>query len=239
MSRGQQITGGRRALVGIAVASVAVQFLALTVLRSPGPAGVPTYVDWLPLSLQNVFSGRLWTLLSYSLVHDVNAPTHLLFNLIALFFLAPPLERRWGFGAFMHLWVVAVLGGALLTVVAELAGMTHATTVGMSAGIMGLLAAWSWLHPESTILLMFVFPVRGRWVLPLVVGVDFLMFAYGSDLALMAHLGGVVGAWLALRGWTRPRLIITRLKALRDRRSREKAKRRFRVVEGGRRDDLN
>jgi len=211
----------------------------LVFLRGPGDSGVPIYMDWLPLSLHNLMEGRIWTVVTYSFIHDVQAPTHLLFNLIALYFLAPPLQERWGLRGFAHVWLVAVICGALFTVVSEVAGMTPAVTVGMSAGVMGLLAAWTWIYPDATLLLMFVFPVRARWVLPIALGLDGLLFVYGSDLALMAHVGGVAGAWLALRGWTRPTLVKTRLAQYQQRKRRQAAKRRFRVVEGGQSDEIN
>ncbi len=226
------------AVIRIGVACVAVQVaLFVGVYWVAPPLFTAIWSDWLAVSWPNVASLHLWTLLSYGFVHDLTSPMHLLFNLVGLYFLAPDLERRWGSRGFWHFWLVAIGVGGLFTVIAQLFGLNPAPTVGASAGVMGLLAAWSWLFPQRRILLMFIFPIQVRWALPLAVGLDLIFAISGSDTAVAAHLGGVAGAWLVLNGWTRPRLVRTRWIAWKSGRHRQKTRSRMHVIQGGKSDE--
>src|SRR5690554_4043578 len=62
-----------------------------------------------------------WTLLTYMFVH-ANL-MHLLMNMLGLFFFGPRLEARLGGRAFLGLYVVSGLGGALLSVFSAMLGL--------------------------------------------------------------------------------------------------------------------
>lgn len=239
--RSQRMGGGTpsvgRSVKWLGGSVIVSQLLVFAFLKDDGADGVPLYASWVAMSLDNLGQGRIWTLVTYGWVHDLSHVSHLLFNLLGLYFLARPLETRWGLGGMLHMWFVCVFSGGGVAALAQLAGADHAVVLGMSAGVMGLLASWSWLFPHQTILLMFVIPVRGRWVLPLALGFDVLLALYGSDIAVWAHLGGVLGAWLVLKGWTRPQLIRSKWLAHRAAKNRQRVKSRLKVIAGGRSDD--
>ncbi|MCO4762167.1 MAG: rhomboid family intramembrane serine protease [Myxococcales bacterium] len=222
--------------IGLICIVVQVVLFAGVYWVAPGPF-TALWRDWLSVTASNVGSGRIWTLLTYGFVHDLGSPLHLVFNLVALYFLAPPMEQRWGRRGFWHVWLVAVGVGGLFTVVAQLIGIGVGPTVGASAGVMGLVAAWSWLQPRARILLMFIFPIEARWILPLAVALDVLFALTGSDTAVAAHLGGIAGTWLVLHGWTRPRLLRTRYNAWKVKRHRQKMRQKMTVLPGGKHDD--
>ncbi len=198
--------------------------------------------QWLAVSWLNVAAGHVWTLATYSLVHDVDSPFPIFATLLALYFIAPLLERRWGARGFLHAWVSSVVAGGLAVVALQLllpagtAGLT-APVIGASAGIFGLIAAWSWLFPDQRLLLFFIVPVQARWVLPGLIALDLLFALLGSEPSIAANLGGVGGMWLVLNGWTRPRLLRTRWIAWRVRRHRQKVRASLRVVQGGKSDE--
>lgn len=159
--------------------------------------------DVLSLSSANLTQGKLWTLFSYGLLHDLRSPLHLVFNLLGLWFLSPQLEARVGTRRWLRfaLWAVAV-GGAAQLLFGWLTGEAH-RVVGISALNLALLGQFAWQQPNAQILLLFV-PVRAKWIVPLSVGVDLLMWlSPGGHVAVGAHLGGLAASWIWLRGGER------------------------------------
>ena len=49
---------------------------------------------------------QLWRIITYQFLHDPVWIWHIFFNMIALFFLGPPLERYWGSRKFLPFWTV-------------------------------------------------------------------------------------------------------------------------------------
>jgi membrane associated rhomboid family serine protease len=154
------------------------------------------YRDGLSLSLDNLQAGRVWTLLSYGLLHDLGSPTHLLFNLLGLYFLSPRTEVQLGTRRWLAFAASAVVAGGLLQVGLDLLTADRAIVVGVSALNLALLARFAWQQPDAQVLLLFV-PVKARWVVPIAFAVDLLMWlSPGGHVAIGAHAGGVLSAWL-------------------------------------------
>ena len=220
--------------LGLIAVHLAV-FVGFFVIRSPGFAAF--YWNDLAVSAGAVLSGRVWTLLTYGLVHDPDSIWHLVGNVFALYVFGPPLEARWGKRRWLQFVAIAVLAGGLAVVLAGLLGWPS-VTVGASAGTMALLAAWSWSFPQSTVMLMFFLPVPGRLLLPIVLGLDALMAISGSDVSWPAHAGGVAAAWLQLGGRQRLQSAWLSRKQARAKAARlTEARRRFKVIEGGKIDE--
>ncbi|MGM0576267.1 MAG: rhomboid family intramembrane serine protease [Myxococcota bacterium] len=183
---------------------------------------------------------HVWQIGTYMWLHDLSGGGHIIFNLLGLFFLGPPLERRWGPKAFLVFYLAAGLIAGLVTVLAGLLipSWFDVPVVGASGSIMALLAAFSFTMPSATILLFFVIPVQARWIVWIAVGIDTVMFfsSPGGGLAYHTHLGGVLGAWLLITGTWRPRLLKDRVRLLWLRARKRGLQRRkgFRVIDGGR-----
>lgn len=222
--------------VGLALVAVhLLVFVGFFVVRNPGFAAF--YWNDLAVSAEAVLEGRVWTVGTYGLVHDPDSLWHLLGNVFALYVFGPPLEARWGKRRWLQLFGLAVLAGGLAVVIAGLVGFPS-VTVGASAGTMALLAAWSWTFPQSTVMLMFFLPVAGRHLLPMVLGIDALMALSGSDVSWPAHAGGVLAAWLQLGGRQRLQAAWVARKVAREKAARlEQARRRFKVIDGGKVDE--
>jgi membrane associated rhomboid family serine protease len=226
-------------IIGLANLGVfAICFVGFFVLRSKG--FVEVYHDWLALSARNVLSGKVWTLLTYGFLHDLDTLMHIPGNMIGLYFLGPPIERRFGKRAMLKFWLGAVLGGGILAFLADLVGPADTLTFGASAGTIALVGAWSWIYPNQTLLLMFIIPVPARHLVKIVVVLDLLFAFSGSDVSVAAHFGGLIAAWLMIHGWTRPDRIIAgfnRFKARAEQRQRQRKRKKFRVIPGGNSDD--
>ena len=187
---------------------------------------------------ETLFEFKIWQVATYALMHDMNSASHILFNLLGIFFLGPSLERRWGARGFLHFFVLsAVIAGVFTLLCGLIFPQTFgARVVGVSGSVMALLTAFSLVIPEATILLFFVIPVKAKWLIFLALGIDLLFFLPGnSGIAFHTHLGGALAAWLLITGNWRPQLAIDRVKLwrmARQKRGRPKG-RRFTVIDGG------
>jgi hypothetical protein len=126
--------------------------------------------------------------------------THLLFNMIGLYFFGPRLESRLGSKGFLLLYLVSGLGGAAFS----LAFARDAGVVGASGAVYGVLLGFAMFWPRQQLLLFPIpVPVEARvlvtvyFVLSLVQGVG----GRASGTAHFAHLGGLVFAFAFLRWW--------------------------------------
>ena len=187
-----------------------------------------------------IFGFHFWQLLTYSALHDFTNPSHIIFNLLGLFFLGPPLEQRWGARGFLQFVVFSALIAGIFSAVVGMAapGLFGARVVGVSGAIMAILAAFSFVMPNAQILLFFVIPVQARWIVWIAVGMDAIFFLSGpqsSDLAIHTHLGGVLAAWLLITGNWRPSLLKDRLRLFTLKRRRRPS---LKIVKGGRDDDM-
>lgn len=136
-----------------------------------------------------------WTLVTYMFLHG--GFTHLLFNMIGLFFFGPRIESRLGSQRFVTLYVVSGITGALLSFVfAPAAGV-----IGASAGIFGIMLAFAHFWPREQIYIWGVLPIEARWLVVITTMLALWSGFTGSrgGAADFAHLGGYVGAYLYLR----------------------------------------
>lgn len=154
--------------------------------------------DLLAFSADRVLA-RPWTFVTYMFVHAGFG--HLFFNMLALFFFGPPLERTWGSRDFIRYYLVCGVGGSVAALLlVNLVGV--APMVGASAAIFGILLAFALTWPDAPIYLWFLLPIKAKYF----VGFLALMTLYSTissgraagGTAHWAHLGGLVagGLWL-------------------------------------------
>ena len=179
-----------------------------------------------------------WQLATYAWLHDLLSPSHVLFNMLGLFFLGPTLERRWGGRSFLsfYLWSSIIAGALSLVLAWLLPSVFGFPVVGASGATMAILAAFSFVMPEATLLLFFVLPMQAKWLLWIAIVMDTMAFVSGSAIAWHTHMGGVLAAWLLITGNWRPRLALDRLR-LKTMKRRRKPGPKLTVLPGGRGDD--
>ena len=136
---------------------------------------------------------RPWTIVTYMFLHG--GFTHLLFNMLGLFFFGSRVETRLGERRFVTLYFVSGIAGAL----ASLIFTPSAAVIGASAGVFGVMLAFAWFWPKERIFIWGVIPVEARLLVVITtVMALFSGFAGGGNTAHFAHLGGYVGAGLYL-----------------------------------------
>ncbi|MEJ2007096.1 MAG: rhomboid family intramembrane serine protease [Acidobacteriota bacterium] len=143
----------------------------------------------------------LWQLVTYLFLHG--GFFHILFNMFALWMFGPDLEMLWGESEFLKFYFLCGIGAGVFDVVLSMFfGSPFAITIGCSGAIYGLLLAFGLIFPNRPIFLWFVIPVKAKWFVLAIGAIEFFseISGPGSHVAHLAHLGGMLIAFLYLRG---------------------------------------
>jgi len=86
-----------------------------------------------------------------------------------------------------------------------IAGIYHIPMVGASGAIFGLLVAFGYLFPNTSLYLMFIpVPVKAKYFIPIYILIELFLgvsrFA-GDSVAHFAHLGGALFGFILLKAW--------------------------------------
>lgn len=168
--------------------------------------------NFLGLSWDGLFDGYglgLVRLVTYQFTHG--GLTHLVFNMIVLYFFSRLVLSDTGDRGLVHLYLVGgLLGGICQLLLGAAAGLSDQMLVlGASGAVYAIMVYGACLAPRTTVLLFFVFPIELRWL------VIFLVLAgvYASFQTLhgavvgtadAAHLGGALWGYIAfhrMRGY--------------------------------------
>lgn len=178
---GQPLTMGVAILGGI---SVALYFMTQANRDTLNPllGFVPSYV---------VGKLMIWQFITANFMHaNLN---HLIFNMFGLYMFGSPVEMRLGEKKFIKYFLVCGIGGYILAFVLWFIGMTpNNLIVGASAGVYGLLLAFSIMYPNQKILLFFVIPMQAKWLAILFGGLEFLLMFRSDGISHIGHFGGIL-----------------------------------------------
>src|SRR6266496_6578171 len=107
-------------------------------------------LDYGALSLEGLKRGFIWQFITFQFLHG--GLPHLVLNSLGLYFFGRPLEGMIGRRDFFKLYLFSgVLGGVLQVLLGFISPGFAGPMVGASAGICGLIAAFSVLAPDSQI----------------------------------------------------------------------------------------
>ncbi|MEM9283230.1 MAG: rhomboid family intramembrane serine protease [Verrucomicrobiota bacterium] len=193
-------------VVWLLVINAAVFVVALFTDR-PGSAPLQ---DALGLSIQSLTSFRIWTLLTYQVIHE--SALHLIVNMIGLLFIGRLLLQMTGRNHFLKIYLLGGIAGGVLQILYNLIVGSPALIIGASGCVMALIFALATLIPHQTLnfLLFFVIPVRltARQIIYLIIAFEVITFALslaapgeGSRVAVFAHAGGMLFGWLYIKYW--------------------------------------
>lgn len=170
-----------------------VYLLQLTVFTSPW------FVETLGFA-PDLLTAHPWSVLTYAFLHG--SFLHLLFNMLALFMFGPPVEGRIGSRRFIRLYIIAALGGAMLSL--AFAPLTAGgVIIGASAAVFGVMLAFVLEWPDAPVLIFpLPIPIRAKWLVIGLAAISLLAGLTGvrDGVAHLAHLGGFAAAFLYLRG---------------------------------------
>jgi len=152
---------------------------------------------------------------------------HLLFNMLALWMFGTMIEKVWGPKRFLIFYLVCGLGAALaqmgsyafdfwqidqLNLSADdyeiyQTNLRIGCTVGASGAIMGVLAAFGYLFPNTKLFIMPIpFPVKAKWAILGIIALDVfggVSRTPNDNIAHFAHVGGALIGFLIVLYWNK------------------------------------
>ncbi|ADB19392.1 Rhomboid family protein [Pirellula staleyi DSM 6068] len=141
-----------------------------------------------------------WKFLTAGFVHSAR-PSHIIGNMIGLYFFGTAIEGRSGRWEFLRFYLLAIVFSSIFWCVTEYYfGNPLSTARGASGGVTAVVILYCLLYPRSTILLMMFIPMPAWLAGILIIGGDVLQLQnQGANIAFTAHIGG---ALFALAYWS-------------------------------------
>lgn len=174
------------------------------------PFGIVAYNSLLLDPHAAIFSFELWRLLTYGFLHDISSPLHVIFNALLLYMVGPQLEDRWGEMRFFIFMLTSIFLGGVLVCIAFLLGLTSSVVVGFSAATIGLIIAWGLTFSSQHIYVFGIFPLTGKQLVYVTVGLEVLYAVSSNSISSAAHFGGILAGFIFTLGLYKP----SRLKGL-------------------------
>ncbi len=152
---------------------------------------------------------------------------HILFNMLVLWMFGRVLESIWGSKKFLTFYLVCGIGAAVFHLLMQylraeyflLPAILHfdeagiakysgalAGAVGASGAIMGVMAAFAYLFPNTPLYIMFLpIPIKAKWAILGYVAIDLFggFGVFNDNVAHFAHLGGALTGFILVFIWNK------------------------------------
>lgn len=158
--------------------------------------------NWFTLSsnFQNLIT-KPWTIISYGFLHS--GFLHILFNLIALFFIGNLFVEYFTSKQFINFYILGTLSGGILYLIGyqyiPLLQGTKAVLVGASAGITAILIGIATYIPNYQLKFQFIGYVKLWHIATVWVLLDVLRLSGSNTGGYLSHLGGAIFGFLYVR----------------------------------------
>jgi membrane associated rhomboid family serine protease len=152
-----------------------------------------------------IHRGEIWQLVTYMFLHA--GIFHILFNMLMLWMFGSPIEDTWGTRRFLQYYFVCGVGAALSVIAVNFAvGDPLRPLIGASGAIFGLLLAYGVLFPDQSVLMMFLFPIKAKYMVMIYGVIELLLvFRIESPVSSLAHLGGMLFGYAFIKWQFAPR----------------------------------
>lgn len=200
----------------IVIANVAIWFFLQLILEKAFLGGEPLITSLFAMTPQYTIEYFfIWQPFTYMFFHSTNL-FHVMLNMISLWFFGSELEYRWGWKQFLYYYLICGSGAGFIYLLAVLIiGLVSGTApavysipvLGASGAVFGILLAYGILFGDRVIYFFGVFPMKARYFLMLIGGIEVVSLISdgmgGSEVANMAHIGGLLTGYIYLVLWTR------------------------------------
>ncbi|MDP9174225.1 MAG: rhomboid family intramembrane serine protease [Planctomycetota bacterium] len=153
---------------------------------------------------------QLWRFITFQFLHANTS--HLLFNMIALYFFGPFVEGLLGKTRYVCFYLLCGCAGAAMLIVLSIFGIAYVSQftilVGASAGILGIIAAAARISPDTIATLWLILPLRLVTLAAIFVGIALVTVLTSGPNAggEAAHLGGAAVGYFLINPARRLRL---------------------------------
>jgi membrane associated rhomboid family serine protease len=193
-------------IITIAGASIFSGFFSQILMNIFGIVGLQ---ELFTLSWSGFTSLLLWQPFTYIFVNSASGGIsvfffiHLLFTILIIWFVGTALIEDLGSKSFLRVFFLSGVSAGICSLLVM--GFTGSSEhlAGCGPSIFAMIVVWSMLFPELEILLFLTFPVKAKWLVWGVIGINTLLQISGSDfIYLTAHLTGVAfGYGYSLFAW--------------------------------------
>ena len=143
---------------------------------------------------------RPYQLFTYMFAHG--GFFHIFFNMLVLASTAPVLENFWGQKRFLMFYLVTGIGAGVFHLLISyfLFPTSYGLMLGASGAVYGVLMAFGMMFPNMEMrLLIPPVAIKAKYLVWVLGAITFLLGR--GDVAHMAHLGGIIFAFILLRIW--------------------------------------
>lgn len=183
-----------------------IGFISVIGLIAQAPA-IPDFIykQFLIPPTMAEFLSRPWTLITYMFAHSRFDIFHILFNMLGLYWFGKLLVEYLGSDKLTAIYILGGLAGGLLYLLmfntipffAERSGFEG--MVGASAAVFAIMVAAATLLPDYTFFLLFLGPVRIKYIALFYVVVSYLGTTQLNAGGNIAHLGGALLGFIYIK----------------------------------------
>lgn len=145
-----------------------------------------------------------WSLVTYMFLHS--DLFHIFFNMLVLYIFGRIVHDLLSNRKILPIFLLGGISGALLYVIAynifPVFQPINAHLLGASAGVMAIMLAATTLRPDYVIHLMFIGPVRIKYIALFFIVLDIIGITSGNSGGKIAHLGGALCGFLFVKQLT-------------------------------------
>ena len=187
------------------------------------PSGLQRY---LAASDESYFGFHSYQIFTHMFSHSPTLFVHIIFNMLVLWMFGRVLENVWGPRRFLFFYLASGLGAAALHLAVQYfraeqlwqaiqandqAGIVRyrgalGGALGASGAIMGIMAAFAYLFPNTPLLIIPIpFPIKAKWLVLGYVAYDLVggIGVIGDNVAHFAHLGGAITGFIIVFIWNK------------------------------------
>ncbi len=147
-------------------------------------------VSWFSVFPKNLFIAiQLWRPITYQFLHA--GLSHVLWNMLWLYFFGSILERLWGPKKFLIFYLTCgAVGGIVYSILALLGIMSAGPLIGASGAIFGIVVVVAILFPKLRVYALGIFPIPMMLVALICILVSILGLRGENAGGELCHLGG-------------------------------------------------
>ncbi len=217
MNRGQQVQMSvppfTRAVKWIIITSLVVWFVFQVLFESFLKLPFTQIFSLVPY--QVLFEFKIWQPLTYMFLHSTREISHILFNLLMLWFLGADLEVKWGPKNFFLFYILNGVSAALIYIfgMAVYALITGAQVglivpvVGASGALFAVMVAYGWHFGDRLMYFFMLFPIKAKYFVMILAFIQVASMltsgTSGGEVAYLAHLGGLISGFISVWGKSR------------------------------------
>ena len=190
---GSSLTATGKKLLSIYAAIYVLELLLEHWLHRPVVSSLQLY----PLISSNF---QVWQLITHPLIHDPRSPVAFLICCIVFYFFAGPVEHAFGKKRFLTFFYLSAMMGALCGLCFSVVAGFNTPFMGMMPSLLSMIVAFGLINPESTILLLFIIPLKAKYLSYGTIIVTALTFLAKANPHGAYHLGGMLFGYLYVMG---------------------------------------